>query len=415
MFEIFLLERIQFPKENCRMMKNIYAGRFLAALICIAVALPSLAAAAPARPGESAAPRQADQAAGEEGDWTITTLAAHGGSYASLAAGPDGAPHIAYLKTLPEPGLYHTTLAGKKWVTTPVDLVSTVQTTSIAVAGDGAVHIAYHDNRSRTLKRAYSTGEGWEIETVDSSPGTGLISSIQLSRSGQPRIFYWDSNRQAFRYAALFQTGWSIRTAVDLSCDVNTASGTSLVLDPAGEPHATLANCETSSLDYAYRDGSTWKTAVIDTGSYGFGSHSLVIDKSGQLRAGYRSRSVRYAWQVASGWENEVVDETQVFAIADTSLALDSGGRPQMAYRLETAEGEEQLLHAYFDRGEWHKQLVDEAVEGSFLRFVRILVDSRGNPHIVYWDVEANDLKYATMNLSIGGGPRYLPLIQKSP
>jgi MYXO-CTERM domain-containing protein len=67
--------------------------------------------------------------------------------------------------------------------------------TSLAVAGDGVVHIAYYDRSQRTLKYARgvptASGFSFKLETVDATPRSGMYTSLTLSSEDVPGIAYF--------------------------------------------------------------------------------------------------------------------------------------------------------------------------------------------------------------------------------
>ena len=53
-------------------------------------------------------------------------------------------------------------------------------------------HISYYDATNGHLKYAVKTGTVWTTENVDSRPNVGIITSLALDGTGNPRINYRD-------------------------------------------------------------------------------------------------------------------------------------------------------------------------------------------------------------------------------
>lgn len=86
-------------------------------------------------------------------------------------------------------------------------------------------------------------------------------------------------------------------------------------------------------------------------------------------------------------WNVErLVAPKQVGGIEQDSLALDSQGRPHIAY------GSDSLYYARFDGAAWRLEIVDPAVN---LTGASLALDGDNHPHISYYDWFYDDLKYA--------------------
>ncbi len=94
---------------------------------------------------------------------------------------------------------------------------------------------------------------------------------------------------------------------------------------------------------------------------------------------------------ISVGWVAQAVDVARFFArMTDRSLALDSAGRPHIAY------GSRALYYAWHDGVAWQTTVVDGSP--SVGRFASLALDSLDRPHISYWDAKNHDLKYAFYN-----------------
>ncbi|HEX7880612.1 MAG TPA: FlgD immunoglobulin-like domain containing protein, partial [Candidatus Eisenbacteria bacterium] len=74
--------------------------------------------------------------------------------------------------------------------------------TSIAIDGNGNVHISYHDASIGNLLWARRTVSGWSVMTVDDGfDATGLYSSIAVDSQGHPHIAYQNGTTANLDYA----------------------------------------------------------------------------------------------------------------------------------------------------------------------------------------------------------------------
>jgi hypothetical protein len=62
--------------------------------------------------------------------------------------------------------------------------------TSLAVDGNGTVHIAYYDKTNGHLKYANNTGGKWNISVVDTDGDSGAYTSLAIGPNGSPHISY---------------------------------------------------------------------------------------------------------------------------------------------------------------------------------------------------------------------------------
>jgi len=100
---------------------------------------------------------------------------------------------------------------------------------------------------------------------------------------------------------------------------------------------------------------------------------------------------LRYAYYVTQGveegfWQLSTVDTASYNAAG--SLALDTAGRPHIAYD----DGYGALKYAYDDGAAWQIQPVDDGDVGAC---ASLALDAYDQPHISYYDDRSKDLKYA--------------------
>lgn len=90
------------------------------------------------------------------------------------------------------------------------------------------------------------------------------------------------------------------------------------------------------------------------------------------------------------GWWIEVVDAAP-YVSGDTSIGVDPGGNPHIAYRDPTNSA---LRYAYFDGSEWQLELIHSSGEDA--HDPHIAVDGNGRPHVVWDWYTPQNVMYAT-------------------
>lgn len=150
-------------------------------------------------------------------------------------------------------------------------------------------------------------------------------------------------------------------------------------------------------------NAANWSVEIVDT--YLVGKfNSLALDSSDQPHVSYydvRTGNVKYATKTAAGWVPEVVTlagkpnggSNAVY----TSIAVDAAGNPRIVYYDDNAE---QLKYAVKTDGSWTIEIVDPGCATcSTGRFPSLALDPFGNPHVSYYGnpggITNGYLKYA--------------------
>ena len=358
----------------------------------------------------------------------------------SLALDSAGQPHVAYGGDT----LYHAWRDGSGWHSEVVGEGSQVgEYAAIALDRNGYPHISYNDDSTDDLMYAYWDGTTWITETVDTDGGWDTY--IALDSNGYPHIAYrvpiWISE-YIIRYAWWDGTAWQ---KSDIA-NINTPSShdLTLALDGGDQPHIGYSVSYSDEPDYlyhAYLSGGDWVTETVDTSDY-IGDNALTLNSTDipcvaygvfVSDSGYR---LRYACRDGAQWQRETAATSdypfiaislaldgsdtphigyysykdynmhhvhrngswQVEALGQESsldyhdrsaLAIDGDGRPHLIYLLESGD----LRYAYRQGGTWQRETVAQG--GTPGLYNTLVLDSAGNPHVVYVDYDRQELRYA--------------------
>jgi len=332
--------------------------------------------------------------------WTNQTVDNRAGGWTSLALG-DGKPCLSFVSEKDE--VKFAKWEGF-WKVEIVDRGPLVRCTSLALDSRGFPHLSY--SMGNKLKYACWNGSSWEIQTVESGKegslyGVGLYSSLILDNRDLPRIFYYDSENRALKYAKIEENRWVIETVV--SSGVGRYS-ISAALDRAGNPHACFYAEEEGDLCYARWKGGSWMVERVDTdGNVGMFCH-LILDSKDNPHISYYdvdNGNLKYAHWNGSSWEIQTVDSDGDVGMW-TSIALDAKDYPHISYY---DSGRRSLKYARWNGHSWEIWTVDSG--GDVGSFTSIALDSTGVPHIGYYDQLKHEVKIAKLVVSreskIGG------------
>lgn len=338
---------------------------------------------------------------------TVDTSDALSDKLVSLTVDGAGAAHIVYLVenilTLASQG------PQGGWRLQVVDESSSAEGSDLALDGSAQVYTSYSTSGARE-GRWYAVGDGmrWQREEVVSS--LEAISQLNNQSSASPgRSIIVDANGAPhLAYASLYRisiyppdyrwdlwyahrdtaTGqWSVEKPGE-------GAGPAMALDTNGTPHICYVTTSEyppyqSDLIYAVSCGNGWCREVADSGGSGYylgRGASMVVDAEGWPHVSYLGynvfgyeRQLRLATKDATGWHAEVVAEYVETRDTTTSLALNTAGRPMIAFAQNY-----DLVLAIKDGEEWHYEIVDGA--GSVSGSIELALDSQGQPHIGYFN-----------------------------
>ncbi len=265
---------------------------------------------------------------------------------------------------------------------------------SIDVDRTGSPKIAYYDATEGSLKYAEKAGSAmpsgmagaelqgaWLIRTVDKSK-TGKFCSLKLDRNGFPNISYYDSINRALKFARFDGSKWKL-TLVD-SGNVGTYS--SLGLDKNGNPHVAYYDAKQGLLKYAVYDGAKWDISEVDYARSGNSGKfaSLALGSDDRPYVSYYDESngcLKFASCKGGDWAVETVDKMKESRTGQfTSIAVGPSESIHISYY---DPGRAVLCYAVKKAFNWELKTIDD--ETGTGMYSHIAVDSKGTPRIIYF------------------------------
>jgi hypothetical protein len=324
--------------------------------------------------------------------WMQTTLDLPGPVTAgvALALGPDGTEHLAYLVSNGSGSstAYHTVLSDATWINEAIGTPA-ASTPSLVVGADGIPQVAY-TRQSPRVTYGVQTSTDWITSEVDSEPGNAGP-TIAVDSLGNPAIAYHDARPPLPEPGrGVMFANWNGSAWLTEVMDGN-AAGCGFDCDPPGlgiqtpadVPHVALRPGGTGQLIYLTRPAATWISQTVEV--TGTRRPVLQVNSAGDVSIAYEyeGASIRYAWNEASVWYTETAEAN--FA-APVSLAVDSFGRPHLAYcdprELAPAGPGGGLRHAWRSPTGW----VSEEMASVACTSASLALDARNNPRIAYYN-----------------------------
>ena len=239
---------------------------------------------------------------------------------------------------------------------------------------------------------------GWEIGYVDESIG-GNYSSLQIDKYGNAHVSYAEESENVLQYSF-----WDHNLQKWFTTTLDRATGfCSLVLDSKQHPHISYP--QYGKLRYAYWDGSTWRKQTIPVPAKNITFYtSISLDANDDpsisyyevaAASGIELLRLRVVTWNRSFWEVRTVDSDNGSGKFN-SLAIDSAGRPHVAYANVTYQNSS-LRYARWNGKAWNNEILEGAgVPGTYRQAVTLILDKHDVPHIAYSDVLDRIVKYAT-------------------
>ncbi|MFQ5794332.1 MAG: hypothetical protein ACE5JP_04705 [Candidatus Bipolaricaulia bacterium] len=297
-------------------------------------------------------------------DWQVEVVD-EGASKPVLALDVEGRPHIAYMLEAQRGFLKHAVKQGSEWNISTITVDYLYGPPAITV--DGVTpHITYHNHTFEDQIHASFDGSRWVNTRISHSGHDGWDNSLIVDSQGKIHASSVDPSGfggAGIEYAVFDGERWQVER---VGTRVMYAFGTSIALNPQGEPRITFFNDQGGALFYASREAGRWRTQIVDgdlndrargTGMFS----SLRFDSRGEPVISYyehTSRSggmIKLATRVGDVWEIQEIDRLNNVSLGFvgarnlTSLVLDEADRPRISY-----SDERMLKLALYDGTAWN-------------------------------------------------------------
>jgi hypothetical protein len=177
---------------------------------------------------------------------------------------------------------------------------------------------------------------------------------------------------------------WSLED-IDLS-----GYGASITTDQDGNLHVSYYVPSGGQLKYGFRPAGTlkWYKMVLDSGLVTMNT-SIAVDSAGNPEICYTPAGVKYARWNGRAWINQEVDPGGGLVGYTCSIKVDPNGRSSMAWYLIGKA----LRYAQLQDGVWLAQSVDGG-DSEPGKWNSMALDPLGFPHVSYSDFPLGQLKY---------------------
>ncbi|MFQ5454797.1 MAG: hypothetical protein ACE5EA_01170 [Nitrospirota bacterium] len=249
---------------------------------------------------------------------------------------------------------YATDISGE-WNVSVIDESGEVGSyTSLVIDNSNNLHVSYYDDTNGALKYANNIGGVWNTMVID-GPGdndtnynVGGDTSIAMDGNGNLHIVYHDEVKFDSKYATNSSGKWEFFT-IDApesgdGSDIENGWDASIAIDRDGFVHTANYDNTLGDLRYVTNRSGEWRAEVVDDGGGTFeeggadvGAHiSLIADDADYIHISYYDESntnLKYAVKHISdtGWTVETVDTNDQVG-KHTSVAEDSAGNIYIRY-----------------------------------------------------------------------------------
>jgi hypothetical protein len=128
------------------------------------------------------------------------------------------------------------------------------------------------------------------------------------------------------------------------------------------------------------------------------GTISLALDPDDSPHLAWYNYGVAYAWLDGATWKTQqLYDRPFRMGWIFSSIAVDNSSTPHIAYSMDVANTDDSDVNVWYTRrvdDAW----VEEPVYGGESVGTTLVLDSAGSPHIAFYDIVSNSLKYAVRN-----------------
>lgn len=259
------------------------------------------------------------------GSWAGEDVASVGGTssgYPSLVLDASDQPHVTFADQSKNKVLHaRRATAGPGW--TLLDVAFGRGPTSLAIDGNGTLHLAYLDAQLRYASKPV-TSPSWQSYLVSSTIKNGAEAelSLALDSTGLPQIAFGDGGDSyggRLRHATMGSTptSWAVVEPQGLPAD-RAAYHPSLAITPAGVVQIAHFSVDLSpavaTLRLTKRVGGTWTTQIASsatgTPQYAGIFCALTLDSQGNAQIAHRDSLVdelRFVTNLGGSWKSTLL------------------------------------------------------------------------------------------------------------
>ncbi len=233
----------------------------------------------------------------------------------------------------------------------------------------------------------------WTENIVDSTVDAQYM-SLAIDQNGFVHVSYYDNNtafQKDLKYAFFDGTTWNT-VLVDSAGSVGKYS--SLELDASGYAHISYLDEMAADLKYAWFNGTGWNISKTSYDRYDGYASSLALDLQGYAHISFYNdfgSGLVYSVFNGTGWTHTSLDDQANVLSEQTAIALNEQGYAQIVYVRDSGD----LMYANFNGTGWSFTTVDSSRNFDQVSFV---LDAQGYGRVSYRDTTANDLYYAAYN-----------------
>lgn len=273
--------------------------------------------------------------------WAMTQLVNGGnvGAYCNLLLDATGYLHLAYMDSTNEKSTYLSNESGA-WQSSTLPSGMFNSSVCLAQEPNGTMHVAYKSTdrwMTSTLRYLNNASGSWVSQDLMDPGFYGSNTSMAIDGQGKVHIGLYDNNGNV-RYVTNASGSWAAFTILSTGSGLNDAESkkryTSLVADEGGTAQLAFYDRAAKTLKHAAIASGTWEVETIDAGGDRGQYVSLARNPEGNLVVAYYDATdgaLRYATRTAEGWQAETVDTTGDVGLYP-SLRLTSTGAPRIAY-----------------------------------------------------------------------------------
>lgn len=185
-------------------------------------------------------------------------------------------------------------------------------------------------------------------------------------------------------------------------------NGSAIGIASNGDIHIVSVNRALQGIEHHRRVNGSWVSAIIASVGDARGFTGMAIDQQNRIHvAFYDTDGLKYARFANGAWATEAVDASGYTSNSTpkASIAVDSVGRPRIAYYSANADG---LKFASWNGSTWDLQLIDSGGKSGFNNAIQLT--TTGLPRVAYSGIANPRVRYARWNGSswstenVGGG-----------